>query len=118
VIRIGGKTHAAYQAAEQGLLRRFRVSRKSHVGDTLIVESALQRRPGARARDRNWREPESDPILLVVSCCNGNCCAKPQQCLRMDFDLTAGRDSVASDPEIAACGYFDCGAVLRRLKRK
>jgi hypothetical protein len=36
----------------------------------------------------------------------------------MDFDLTAGRDSVASDPEIAACGYFDCGAVLRRLKRK
>jgi hypothetical protein len=48
-------------------------------------------------------------ILLVLGCCYGNRCAKPQQRLRMGFDLTAGRDSVASYAETATCGYSGRG---------
>lgn len=42
------------------------------------------------------------PILLVDGCCNGSCGAEPQQRLRMQFDLAAGCNSVASDAETAA----------------
>jgi hypothetical protein len=50
-----------------------------------------------------------NPIPLVDGCCNGSCGAEPQQRLWMQFDLAAGRNSVASDAETTVCGCSGCG---------